>query len=73
MAIQDAKCTELLGCGWIEEISTTNPYAANSTCPAKKAADGNWTQERFCKDYRPLNSRSEADNYKAPSPEDQFR
>jgi hypothetical protein len=73
MAIQDAKCAELLSCGWIEEISTTNPYAANSTCPAKKDADGNWTQERFCQDYRPLNSRSDADNYKAPMPEELFR
>jgi hypothetical protein len=73
LAIQDAKCSELLECGWIEEVSTTNPFAANSTCPAKKDADGNWTDDRFCQDYRPLNSRSASDNYRAPLPDDLFR
>lgn len=72
MAVQDQKCQELLDLGWIEEVPTTNPFASNTTCPAKKDAQGNWTDSRFCVDFRNLNRHTRPDNYRPPLPEQLF-
>ncbi|PNH02701.1 hypothetical protein TSOC_011296 [Tetrabaena socialis] len=54
-AIQQEKCSELRDAGIIVP-STSGRYALNSTMPAKKDAEGNWTDARYCCDARPLNN-----------------
>ena len=48
-------------------------YASNTTLPPKKDADGQWTENRFCVDFRPLNDASPVHNYPLPLPEELFR
>ncbi|KXZ40840.1 hypothetical protein GPECTOR_1960g1000 [Gonium pectorale] len=59
-AAMDAACKELLGADIIEE-SRSSGYAMNSTMPPKRAADGSWTQRRFCQDARDLNAATVPD------------
>lgn len=72
MAIQDEKCAEMQALGWIAEVPTTTQFASNSTCPGKKDVEGNWTERRFCIDFRPLNTHTVPDAYRMPLPEDLF-
>ena len=41
--------------------------------PAKKDADGNWTDLRMCVDFRPINAATLADRYGLHLPEELFR
>ncbi|KXZ57050.1 hypothetical protein GPECTOR_5000g1276 [Gonium pectorale] len=69
--IQDAKCNELREAGIIRPSNSTK-YAMNSTMPAKKAADGTWTDRRYCCDARRLNDATVPDKYCPPLPEELF-
>ncbi|PNH01983.1 Retrovirus-related Pol polyprotein from transposon, partial [Tetrabaena socialis] len=69
--IMEAKCTELRDAGIITP-STSAHYALNHTMPAKKDAEGNWTDSRFCCDARPLNAATRPDMYRPPLPEELF-
>ncbi len=71
-AVLDEKCGELLKAGIIEPCRSAQ-YAACTTMPAKKDADGNWTQRRCCQDYRRLNKKTKPDKYGMPLPEDLFQ
>jgi len=71
--IRDEKCIEQEEAGIIEEISTDNRYASAPTMPAKKDADGNWTDRRFCVDFRRINDGMEHDWYTVPLPEEMFQ
>ncbi|PNH02523.1 Retrovirus-related Pol polyprotein from transposon [Tetrabaena socialis] len=69
--IMEAKCIELRDAGIIKP-STSAHYALNHTMPAKKDAEGNWTDSRFCCDARPLNAATRPDMYRPPLPEELF-
>ncbi|PNH01078.1 Retrovirus-related Pol polyprotein from transposon [Tetrabaena socialis] len=69
--IMEAKCIELRDAGIIKP-STSAHYALNHTMPAKKDAEGNWTDSRFCCDARPLNAATKPDMYRPPLPEELF-
>ena len=60
--IRDDKCKEQYDAGIIGPCNTTR-YASCPTMPGKKDSDGNWTERRFCVDYRKVNSRTEQDRY----------
>jgi hypothetical protein len=70
--VQDAKCQELLAAGIIVGSNPTI-YAACPTMPAKKDALGNWTDRRFCIDFRGLNWVTVVDRYALPLPEEIFQ
>jgi hypothetical protein len=70
--VQDAKCKELLAAGIIVGSNPTI-FAACPTMPAKKDADGNWSERRFCIDFRGLNEETVADRYALPLPEEIFQ
>ena len=72
MDIQDTKCVELHDVGFIVASSKNCQYASNATMPAKKDADGNWTDFRFCLDYRNINEATVADHYGMHLPEQLF-
>lgn len=60
--IVEAKCKELLQAGFITPCTSTK-YAQNVVVAAKKDEHGNWTDYRFCIDYRPINKVTPADKY----------
>ena len=60
--IVDEKCQELLQAGFITPCVSTK-YAQNVVVAAKKDEAGNWTDYRFCIDYRPINKVTPADKY----------
>ena len=71
----DDKCGQLAEAAIIER-ATNAPncqYAMNSTMPAKKDTEGNFTDARFCADARRLNAATIPDHYKIPLPEDLFQ
>ena len=72
VAIQDDKCLELHGVGFVVQSPKNCQYASNATMPAKKDADGNWTDFRFCLDFRNINEATVADHYGMHLPEDLF-
>jgi hypothetical protein len=61
--IQNEKCTELLQYNIIAPAPLTTIYAAPCVIPAKKDVNGQWTDRRFCVDYRRINTVTKADNY----------
>ena len=61
--IMDEKCTELYGAHMLGPAPLDCKYASNATMPAKKDADGNWTDFRFCIDFRDINEATVADLY----------
>ena len=71
--IRDEKLQEQYDAGIIEEADTRSDFAACPTMPAKKDADGNWTDRRLCIDYRDANSQMITDNRPLPLPESIFR
>ncbi len=71
LTIQEEKCCELRDAGIIIP-SISMKYAMNSTMPAKKDAEGNWTDSRYCCDARPLNAATVPDKYAPPLPEELF-
>ena len=68
----DKKCSELLNAGIIQPQLLTR-YAACPVVVAKKDADGNWTDARFCVDERRINANTKADRYTMPLPEQIFQ
>jgi hypothetical protein len=72
-AIGDAKVEEMLAAGIVEEVPTTNRHASAITMPMKRAADGSWTEKRFCIDLRQVNANTVVDKYGLPLPEELFQ
>jgi hypothetical protein len=70
--IQDAKCIEMRDASIIRPAAGSK-YACNTTMPAKKDVDGNWTDKRFCIDLRPINEATVTDAYRLHIPEEMFR
>ena len=52
----DARCLELELAGLIRRSSSR--YAAPTVMPAKKDAEGNYTDKRMCGDYHALNTKT---------------
>ena len=73
LAFGDEKMKEMLDAGVVVEIPTTNPHASAVTLPMKRAADGSWTDKRWCIDLRQTNANTVVDRYGLPLPEDLFR
>jgi hypothetical protein len=73
LAIGDEKVAEMLAAGIIKEVPTTNRHASAITMPLKRAADGSWTEKRFCIDLRQINANTVPDRYGMPLPEDLFQ
>jgi len=71
--IADEKCTELLEAGIITPAPIDTQFAAAATMPAKKDVHGNYTDKRFCIDYRQLNKYTVPDHYGMRHPEDVFK
>ena len=65
------KLQEMLDAGIIRPC-THSPYACEYTCAAKKDDNGDWTDLRFCNDFRPLNDVTPLDRYPLPHPDDIF-
>ena len=65
------KVREMLDAGIIRHSHSTS-YAAEYTCTAKKDENGDWTDMRFCKDYRLLNDCTELEKYPLPVAEEVF-
>jgi hypothetical protein len=70
--VGDKKCDEMLEAKIIGP-SAGSKYACNPTMPAKKDAEGNWTDVRYCIDFRPINRETVHDKYGLHLPEDLFR
>ena len=73
LAIQDEKCVEMFRAGIIRHADIDTQYASNATMPAKKDADGNWTDFRFCIDFRDINEATVCDHYGMHLAEDLFQ
>ena len=69
--VRDEKCRELLQHGIIVESSSTK-YVSRCTVAAKKDLAGEWTEKRFCVDYRKINEATEPDKYGLHLPEELF-
>ena len=69
VSIQEEKCEELKKVGLIIPAPSNWQYARECVLPVKKDADGNYTDRRFCVDYREINSATEADKYGLHRPE----
>ena len=52
--------------------SQSTAYACEFTVAAKKDEDGDWTDLRFCNDFRFMNEVTPLDRYPLPHPEDIF-
>jgi hypothetical protein len=69
----DEKMKEMWDAGIVIELPTTNPHASCVTLPMKRAADGSWTDKRWCVDTRVVNANTVVDKYGMPLPEELFR
>ena len=67
-AIEDEKCGEMLEAALIEP-SLSSTWASNLTFPAKRDAEGNWTDRRMCMDLRAINEVTVPDRYAMPNPD----
>ncbi len=54
--VVNEKCGEMQDVGLIVRCPTSH-YASATVLPAKKDPDGQWTDHRFCVDFRPLNAK----------------
>lgn len=66
------KCTELKDAGLIQPAPPNTQYASECVLPVKKDSEGNYTDRRFCVDYRNLNSATLPDHYGMHLPETIF-
>ena len=66
-----SKVQEMLDAGIIRPSQSTR-YACEYTCAAKKDEHGEWSDLRFCNDFRPLNDETPLDLYPLPRPDDIF-
>jgi len=71
--ILDEKCNELKAAGLIEPAPTDCKYASECVLPVKKDANGEYTDRRFCVDYRPINEATEPDKYGLHRPDQIFK
>ena len=69
--VEADKIEEMLQAGLIEP-SISNKWCSNLTFPPKKAADGQWTEQRMCNDLRALNEATITDKYPTPKIEEQL-
>jgi RNase H-like domain found in reverse transcriptase/Reverse transcriptase (RNA-dependent DNA polymerase)/Integrase zinc binding domain/PHD-finger len=67
--IREEKCQELFDNGIIAPAPKDCKYASCPTMPAKKDANGNWTDRRFCIDLRSINKMTVLDKYGMHNPE----
>ena len=70
-AFAKEKVKEMLDAGIVRPC-VDSPYACEYTCAAKKDDNGDWTDLRFCNDFRPLNDVTPLDRYPLPHPDDIF-
>lgn len=71
-AVQDEKCGEMAEAGIIRKNPDTM-FASEVVIAAKKdATTGEWTDRRFCVDFRPLNAAMKVDHYRLPTPDELF-
>ena len=66
----EQRCQELATAGLIEPSDST--FAAPTVMPAKKDAEGQYTERRMCGDYRALNLKTVQDRHPMPLPEEIF-
>ena len=71
--IRDEKCIELRDANIITRAPPSCKYACCPTMPAKKNAEGDWVDRRFCIDYRPVNDKTKPDRYALHLPEELYR
>lgn len=70
--VRDEKCEELRQHHIIRPATPPCRYACAPVLAAKKDPEGNWTDRRFCIDFRPLNKATIPDRYNLHRPEDIF-
>ncbi len=73
LQVQDEKCSELLKAGFISKAAPGTRYASAPTMAAKRDADGNWTDKRFCIDLRSINDHIKGHATRPPLPEELFQ
>jgi hypothetical protein len=67
------KIEELWENGFVEPGDPTAPYAANPvTAAAKKDSQGEWTEKRFCINYKKVNRAQPPNKYRTQTPEEIF-
>ena len=66
------KCGELDQHHIIIPAGTSTKYISRPTVAAKKDLEGEWTEKRFCVDYRRINDATEDDKYGMHTPEELF-
>jgi len=59
----DKKCEELRDADLIEPAPHTDGFASPPVVAAKKDENGEWTDHRFCVDFRKLNASTKPDRY----------
>jgi transposase InsO family protein len=67
------KCQELEDAGFIMRSPPGTAHAADVVLAGKKDSEGNWTDCRFCVDFRFLNAATVPDKYGMPTPETLFQ
>jgi site-specific DNA-cytosine methylase len=66
------KVAELEAAGVVKPAPANTPYASCPVLPAKRDSNGNWTERRFCVDFRPLNKVTIQDKYGLHRADDLF-
>lgn len=70
--VQNEKCCEMRDAGIIVRCSSTQ-YASDVVIAAKRdAVTKEWTDKRFCVNYRGINAAMKKDNYRLPLADDIF-
>ena len=70
--IVEKKCCELRDEGLIIRAPALCQYASALVLPAKKDANGEWTEVRMCVDYRPINAVTVVNHYGMPKADEIF-
>jgi len=72
MEILNEKCEELKAARLIKPAPPNTQYTSECVLPVKKDSEGNYTDRRFCVDYRDINSATLPDHYGMHLPETIF-